>query len=68
MHEMQARNKVNLYPNAPILNNKMHFAMRHSIALTSIVYSLGDNAFKKKKPNQQTISAPLSSLYPVSKK
>lgn len=47
MHEMQARNKVNSYPYAPILNNKMQFALRHSIAPTNLIYSLDDIALKK---------------------
>lgn len=47
MHEMQARSKVNSYSNAPILNNKMQFALRYSIEPTSIIYNLDDIMLKK---------------------
>lgn len=48
MHEMQARSKVNSYSNAPILNNKMQFALRYSIEPTSIICNLDDIMLKKK--------------------
>lgn len=52
MHEMQARSKVNSYSNAPILNNKMQFALRYSIEPTSIIYNL-DDIMLKKNPNSK---------------
>lgn len=59
---MKCKQEVNSYANAPILNNTMQFALRYSVEPTSIIYSLDDITLKK-KPKQQTIYDPLSSLY-----
>lgn len=55
---MKCKQEVNSYANAPILNNKMQFALRYPVEPTSIIYSLDDITLKNPNSKLFTLHYP----------